>query len=85
MSIFQKLSWFKVWELCLHPGDILQLGYKFSKLNVFDGHGDSTTHLKDYCGRLIGIGHNEALLMRLFIQIFLGITLTWYVKQEFDK
>ncbi|KAH0743023.1 hypothetical protein KY290_031016 [Solanum tuberosum] len=72
-------------KLCLHPGVELPLGFKVPKLNMFDKHGDPITHLKDFCSRLVGLENNEALLMRLFIQSLSGITLTWCVKQDFDK
>ncbi|KAH0641883.1 hypothetical protein KY290_033499 [Solanum tuberosum] len=35
--------------------------------------------------RLVVLGNNEALLMRLFIQSLSGIAFAWYVKQDFGK
>ncbi|KAK4721611.1 hypothetical protein R3W88_011844 [Solanum pinnatisectum] len=52
---------------------------------MFDGYGDPIVHLKNFCSRLVILENNEALRMRLFIQSLLGITFTWYVKQDFDK
>ncbi|KAK4717895.1 hypothetical protein R3W88_016233 [Solanum pinnatisectum] len=72
-------------KLCLHPRVELPKGFTIPIFNMFDGHGDPITHLKDFCSRLVGLENNKALLMRLFIQSLSGITFTWYVKQDFDK
>ncbi|XP_060200503.1 uncharacterized protein LOC132628755 [Lycium barbarum] len=72
-------------DLCVHPNVELPSGYKIPKFNTFNGKGDPVAHLKDYCSRLIGIGHNEAVRMRLFIQSLSGSTLSWYTKQDFSK
>ncbi|KAK4717824.1 hypothetical protein R3W88_016162 [Solanum pinnatisectum] len=72
-------------RLCLHLRVELPSGFKISKFNMFDGHGDPVAHLKDFCSKLVGLENNEPLLMRLFIQSLSGITFTWYVKQDFDK
>ncbi|XP_060169368.1 uncharacterized protein LOC132600318 [Lycium barbarum] len=72
-------------DLCVHPNVELPSGYKIPKFNTFNGKGDPVAHLKDYCSRLIGIGHNEAVRMRLFIQSLSGSALSWYTKQDFSK
>ncbi|XP_060210916.1 uncharacterized protein LOC132637920 [Lycium barbarum] len=72
-------------DLCVHPNVELPLGCKIPKFNTFNGEGDPVTHLKEYCSRLIGIGHNEAVRMRLFIQSLSGSALSWYTKQDFSK
>ncbi|XP_060181515.1 uncharacterized protein LOC132611125 [Lycium barbarum] len=72
-------------DLCVHPNVELPSGYKIPKFNTFNGKGDPVAHLKDYCSRLIGIGHIEAIRMRLFIQSLSGSTLSWYTKQDFSK
>jgi len=72
-------------KLCLHPGVELPSGFRIPKFNMFDGIGDPISHLKDFCSKLVGLENNEPLLMRLFIQSLSGITLTWYVKQDFNK
>ncbi|XP_059316729.1 uncharacterized protein LOC132067484 [Lycium ferocissimum] len=79
---FQSL---KYEDLCVHPNVELPPGYKIPKFNTFNGEGDPIAHLKDYCSRLIGIGHNEAVRMRLFIQSLSGSALSWYTKQDFSK
>ncbi|XP_060182161.1 uncharacterized protein LOC132611811 [Lycium barbarum] len=72
-------------DLCVHPNAELPSGYKIPKFNTFNGKGDPVAHLKDYCSRLIGIGHIEAIRMRLFIQSLSGSALYWYTKQDFSK
>ncbi|XP_060181975.1 uncharacterized protein LOC132611578 [Lycium barbarum] len=72
-------------DLCVHPNVELPSGYKIPKFNTFNGKGDPVAHLKDYCSRLIGIGHIEAVRMRLFIQSLSGSALYWYTKQDFSK
>ncbi|XP_060183150.1 uncharacterized protein LOC132613116 [Lycium barbarum] len=72
-------------DLCVHPNVELPSGYKIPKFNTFNGKGDPVAHLKDYCSRLIGIGHNEVVRMRLFIQSLSGSALAWYTKQDFSK
>ncbi|XP_060210977.1 uncharacterized protein LOC132637993 [Lycium barbarum] len=72
-------------DLCVHPNVELPSGYKIPKFNTFNGKGDPVAHLKDYCSRLIGIGHIEAVRMRLFIQSLSGSALSWYTKQDFSK
>ncbi|KAK4707445.1 hypothetical protein R3W88_032992 [Solanum pinnatisectum] len=37
-------------NLCVHPN-----------FNTFNGKGNHVAHLKDYCSRLVGIGHVEAI------------------------
>ncbi|XP_060200631.1 uncharacterized protein LOC132628893 [Lycium barbarum] len=72
-------------DLCVHPNVELPSGYKIPKFNTFNGKGDPVAHLKDYCSRLIGIGHIEVVRMRLFIQSLSGSALYWYTKQDFSK
>ncbi|XP_060211816.1 uncharacterized protein LOC132639382 [Lycium barbarum] len=79
---FQSL---KYEDLCVHPNVEIPPGYKIPKFNTFNAEGDPVTHLKEYCSRLIGIGHNEAVRMRFFIQSLSGSALSWYTKQDFSK
>ncbi|KAH0705568.1 hypothetical protein KY290_010258 [Solanum tuberosum] len=60
-------------NLCVHPNVELPPGYSVPKFNTFNGKGRPVSHLKDYCSRLIGIGHVEAIRMRLFIQSLTGL------------
>ncbi|KAH0745156.1 hypothetical protein KY285_001157 [Solanum tuberosum] len=72
-------------NLCVHPNVDLPTGYSVPKFNTFNGKGNPVSHLKDYCSRLIGIGHVEAIRMRLFIQSLSGLALSWFTKQDFSK
>ncbi|OIT37264.1 hypothetical protein A4A49_11919 [Nicotiana attenuata] len=72
-------------DLCLQPDMQLPLGYQLSKFNTFSRKGNPIAHLKDYCSRLLGIGHNEAIRMKLFIQSISGPAFVWYTKQDFSK
>ncbi|XP_019248651.1 PREDICTED: uncharacterized protein LOC109227915 [Nicotiana attenuata] len=72
-------------DFCFHPDVELPPGNKLPKFNTFNGMGDPIAHLKDYCSKLIGIGHNESTRMRLFIQSLSGLALTWYTRQDFSK
>ncbi|OIT32398.1 hypothetical protein A4A49_59650, partial [Nicotiana attenuata] len=60
-------------SLCMHPNVELPPGFKIPKFSTFNGKGNPISHLKDYCCRLVGIGHNEAIRMKLFIQSLLGL------------
>ncbi|OIT34761.1 hypothetical protein A4A49_03430 [Nicotiana attenuata] len=72
-------------SLCMHPNVELPPGFKIPKFNTFNGKGNHISHLKDYCTRLVGIGHNEAIRMKLFIQSLSGIVLDWFTQQNFSK
>ncbi|KAK4732204.1 hypothetical protein R3W88_025192 [Solanum pinnatisectum] len=72
-------------NLYVHPNVELPPGYTLTKFNTFNGKRDPISHLKDYCSKLVDIGHVEAIRMRLFIQSLSGLTLAWYIKQDFGK
>ncbi|XP_059285040.1 uncharacterized protein LOC132038380 [Lycium ferocissimum] len=72
-------------SLCMLPNVEFPPGFKVPKFNTFNGRGNPITHLKDYCSRLMGIGQNEALRMKLFIQSLSGLALDWYTEQDFRK
>ncbi|XP_033514008.2 uncharacterized protein [Nicotiana tomentosiformis] len=57
-------------------------GYKPPKFDIFDGTGNPHAHLRAYCEKLVGVGRNEKLLMKLFIRSLTGETLTWYTRQD---
>ncbi|XP_049405282.1 uncharacterized protein LOC125868753 [Solanum stenotomum] len=50
----------------------MPVGYKPPKFNMFDGKGDPHAHLRAYCDKLVGVGRNEKLRMKLFIQSLSG-------------
>ena len=72
-------------SLCMLPNVDLPPGFKVPKFNTFDGRGNPITHLKDYCSRVMGIGQDEAIRMKLFIQSLSGLALDWYTEQDFRK
>nr|XP_009757211.1 PREDICTED: uncharacterized protein LOC104210098 [Nicotiana sylvestris] len=65
-------------SLCMHPNVELPPGFKIPQFNTFNEKGNPISHLKDYCSRLVGIGHNEVIRMKLFIQSLSGLALDWY-------
>ncbi|XP_047253559.1 uncharacterized protein LOC124887702 [Capsicum annuum] len=69
-------------DLCIHPDIDILVGYKPPKFDVFDGKGDWHAHLRAYCDKLVGVGKNEELRIKLFIQSLSGETLTWYTRQD---
>ncbi|KAG5590056.1 hypothetical protein H5410_040570 [Solanum commersonii] len=62
-------------DLCIHPHIDMPVGYKQPKFDTFDGKGDPHAHLRAYCDKLVGVGRNEKLRMKWFIQSLSGETL----------
>ncbi|XP_070055281.1 uncharacterized protein [Nicotiana tomentosiformis] len=60
-------------------------GYKPPKLEILDGTGDPKVHLRMYCDKLVGVGKNEQICMKLFIQSLTGDALSWYISQNPKK
>nr|XP_016466129.1 PREDICTED: uncharacterized protein LOC107788908 [Nicotiana tabacum] len=69
-------------DLCIHPDVDMPTGYKPSNFDMFDGAGDPHAHLRAYCDKLVGVGRNEKLSMKLFIRSLTGEALTWYTRQD---
>ncbi|XP_070036752.1 uncharacterized protein [Nicotiana tomentosiformis] len=69
-------------DLCIHPDVDTPAGYKPPKLNIFDGTSDPHAHLRAYCDKLLGVGRNEKLRMKLFIRSLTGEALTWYTRHD---
>ncbi|XP_070045488.1 uncharacterized protein [Nicotiana tomentosiformis] len=72
-------------DLCIHPDVELPEGYKPPKFEMFDGTGDPKVHLRTYCDKLIGVGKNEQIRMKLFMQSLTGDALSWYISQDPKK
>ena len=72
-------------ELCAFPEVELPPGYKIPKFEKFDGSGNPFFHLKVYCEKLIGVGKNEGIRVKLFNQSLSGKALEWYSKQDTTK
>ncbi|KAK4730139.1 hypothetical protein R3W88_023127 [Solanum pinnatisectum] len=69
-------------DLCIHLDIDMPIGYKPPKFDMFDGKGDPHTHLRAYCDKLVGVGRNEKLRMKLFIRSLSREALTWYTRQD---
>ncbi|XP_070054406.1 uncharacterized protein [Nicotiana tomentosiformis] len=53
-------------DLCIQPDVELPEGYKPPMIEMFDGTGDPKVHLRTYCNKLVGVGKNEQIRMKLF-------------------
>nr|XP_033515632.1 uncharacterized protein LOC117280079 [Nicotiana tomentosiformis] len=69
-------------ELCIHSDVDMPVEYKPPKFDIFDGTGDPHAHLSAYCDKLVGVGRNKKLRMKLFIRNLTVETLTWYTRQD---
>ncbi|KAK4733566.1 hypothetical protein R3W88_007827 [Solanum pinnatisectum] len=69
-------------DLCMHPDVELSEGYKLPKFELFNGMGDPKAHLRMYCDKLVGIGRDERILMKLFMRSLTGEALSWYIEQD---
>nr|XP_004240309.1 uncharacterized protein LOC101266943 [Solanum lycopersicum] len=72
-------------NLCIHPNLDLPEGFKVPKFVTFNGTGNPLAHLRVYCDQLVGVGKNEALLMRLFGRSLSGEALEWLTSQELKQ
>ena len=72
-------------NLCVYPGVDLPKGYNVLKFEVFNGIKNSMAHLRRYYDQMVGVGRNEALLMRLFSRSLSGKALDWFMSQELKK
>nr|XP_033516584.1 uncharacterized protein LOC117280918 [Nicotiana tomentosiformis] len=52
---------------------------------MFDGTGDLKVHLRTYCDKLVGVGKDERICMKLFMRSLTGDALTWYISQNPKK
>ncbi|XP_075101662.1 uncharacterized protein LOC142177100 [Nicotiana tabacum] len=69
-------------DLCIHPDLDMPTGYNPPKFEIFDGIGDLYSDLRAYCDKLIGVGRNNKMKMKLFIRNLTGEALTWYTLQD---
>ncbi|XP_070035357.1 uncharacterized protein [Nicotiana tomentosiformis] len=72
-------------DLCIKPDIKLREGYKTPKLEILDGIGDPKVHLRTYCDKLVGVGKDERIRMKLFMRSLTGDTLSWYISQNPKK
>ncbi|XP_070013446.1 uncharacterized protein [Nicotiana sylvestris] len=52
---------------------------------MFDGTGNPKVHLRTYCEKLIGVGKDKRIHMKLFMRSLTGDTLSWYISQNPNK
>ncbi|XP_049360450.1 uncharacterized protein LOC125825156 [Solanum verrucosum] len=72
-------------DLCVQPDIDLLVGYKPPKFDIFNGIGDPHTHLRAYCDKLVGVGRDEMVKMKLFIRSLCVEALAWYTQQDLHK
>ncbi|XP_070017520.1 uncharacterized protein [Nicotiana sylvestris] len=72
-------------DLCIQPDVKLSEGYKPPKFEIFDGTGDPKVHTRTYCDKLMGVGNDERIQMKLFMRSLTGEALSWYISQNPKK
>ena len=72
-------------NLCMYLDLEIPEGYKIQKFETFNVIDNLMAHLRAYCEKLIRIGKNVALIMRLFSQSFSGEALQWFTSQEIHQ
>ncbi|XP_070049814.1 uncharacterized protein [Nicotiana tomentosiformis] len=72
-------------DLCIQLDVELPEGYKPPKFEMFDGTGDSKVNLRTYCDKLVGVGKDERICMKLFMRRLTGDALSWYISQNPKK
>ncbi|XP_070002252.1 uncharacterized protein [Nicotiana sylvestris] len=72
-------------DLCIQPDVELSESYKPPKFEMFDGTGDLKVHLRTYCDKLMGVGKDERICMKLFMRSLTGDTISWYISQNPKK
>ncbi|XP_070034341.1 uncharacterized protein [Nicotiana tomentosiformis] len=60
-------------------------GYKSSKFKMFDRTSDPKVHLRTYCDKLLGVGKDEKIRMKLFMRSLTADALSWYINQNPKK
>ncbi|XP_070034191.1 uncharacterized protein [Nicotiana tomentosiformis] len=87
----QSVEWGKCIEglnyddLCIQPDVELPEGYKPPKFEMVDGTGDPKVHLRTYCDKLVGVGKDERICIKLFMRSLTGDALSWYISQNPKK
>ena len=72
-------------DLNHHPHLELLEDFKLPKFDTFSGVENPLSHLRAYCDQLIGVGKDEALLMRLFCRSLKGKALVWFISKEIKE
>ncbi|XP_070004443.1 uncharacterized protein [Nicotiana sylvestris] len=72
-------------DLYIQPDVELPEGYKPPMFEIFDGMGDPRVHLRTYCDKLVGVGRDEKIRMKLLMRSLKGDGLSWYISQDPKK
>ncbi|XP_070002272.1 uncharacterized protein [Nicotiana sylvestris] len=72
-------------DLCIQPDVELSKSYKPPKFEIFDGTGDLKVHLRTYFDKLVGVGKDERIRIKLFMRSLTGDALSWYISQNPKK
>ncbi|XP_070036494.1 uncharacterized protein [Nicotiana tomentosiformis] len=72
-------------DLCIQPDVELLEDYKPPKFEMFDGTGDPKVHLRTYYDKLVEVGKDERIHMKLFMRSLTGDALSWYISQNPKK
>ncbi|XP_070055335.1 uncharacterized protein [Nicotiana tomentosiformis] len=65
-------------DLCIQPDVELPESYKHPKFKMFDGTDDPKVHLRTYCDKLVGVGRDERICMKMFMRSLTGDALSWF-------
>ncbi|XP_070022179.1 uncharacterized protein [Nicotiana sylvestris] len=68
-----------------NPDVELPKGYKPPKFEMFDETGDPKVHLRTYYDKLVGVGKDEIIRMKLFMRSLTGDALSWYINENPKK
>ena len=60
-------------------------GYTPPKFEMFDGTVDPKVHLRTYCDKLVWVGKDERIRMKLLMRNLKGDELSWYISQDPKK
>ncbi|XP_070035546.1 uncharacterized protein [Nicotiana tomentosiformis] len=72
-------------DLCIQLDVELPEAYKPPKFEMFDITGDPKVHLITYCDKLVGVGKDARIPMKLFMRSLNGDDLSWYISQNPKK
>nr|XP_009792664.1 PREDICTED: uncharacterized protein LOC104239673 [Nicotiana sylvestris] len=67
-------------DLCIQPDVELPEGYKPPKFKMFDGTADPKVPLTTYCDKLVGVGKDKRVRMKLFMRSLTRDALPWFNK-----
>lgn len=65
--------------LCIYPNVHFPAGFKMTKFENYDGHGDLIAHLERYSNQLRRAGGKEELLMAYCGESLVVIASKWYM------